>query len=140
MVLAHGDLCAMNIIVDAQTHNITGLIDWVEAAILPFETAIWGVFNTLGWMGPKNWQFHDRYEDLEELFWQTFQEIAGRLSETTIQSILLARRLGFFLRYGFQWSVDGAPTPIEEADGSMRYLDAFLAFDQSACGTILTTT
>lgn len=138
MVLAHGDLCEMNIIVNPHTHNITGIIDWAEAEIMTFGSSLWGVFNALGWMGPKGWQFHDRYDDLEKMFWHTFLCMTGSITEVDKQNIFLARRLGFFLRYGFQWSVDGVPTPAKDTDSSMIYLDAFLAFDRSACGTMLT--
>ncbi|KAK8036868.1 hypothetical protein PG994_015365 [Apiospora phragmitis] len=39
-VISHGDLCEMNILVNHTTGNITGILDWAEARVLPFGFAL----------------------------------------------------------------------------------------------------
>lgn len=39
-VLSHGDLNMMNLLVNPKTGNITGIVDWAEARILPFGFAL----------------------------------------------------------------------------------------------------
>src|SRR5690242_6884487 len=48
IVLNHGDLIPSNILVDEETWNITGLVDWAEAEWLPFGTCLYGLEHLLG--------------------------------------------------------------------------------------------
>ncbi|KAI1912747.1 hypothetical protein LOZ61_003185 [Ophidiomyces ophidiicola] len=47
-VLTHGDLNAMNTLVMPVTGQISGLVDWAEASILPFGMGLYGLEIMLG--------------------------------------------------------------------------------------------
>ena len=125
LVLSHDDLCEMNIFVDPNTGHLTGIIDWAEARILPFGIALWGFENILGYMDSQGWHYYSNHHKLENLFWQTFEEIVGGVSEADRQAIRVARMAGFFLRYGFVWEDGVREIPVKEPDSDLRYLDAF---------------
>ena len=127
LVLSHDDLCEMNIFVNPNTGHITGIIDWSEARILPFGISLWGFENILGYMDSQGWHYYNNHRKLENLFWQTFEEIVGGVSEADRQVIRVARMAGFFLRYGFVWEDGVREIPAKEPDSVLRYLDAFCA-------------
>lgn len=104
LVLNHGDLCEMNILVDLTTGHLTGIIDWVEAKILPFGVSLWGPENTFGWMDSQGWHHFGCRDALEELFWRTFEEHVGKLSNSQKEAIQVSRLIGCFIRYGFVWA------------------------------------
>jgi hypothetical protein len=129
LVLSHDDLCEMNIFVDPNTGHITGIIDWAEARILPFGISLWGFENMLGYMDSQGWHYYNNHHKLENLFWQTFEETVGGVSEAHRQAIRVARMAGFFLRYGFVWEDGVREIPAKEPDSALRYLDAFCTTD-----------
>ncbi|CRG82986.1 Tudor domain-containing protein 15 [Talaromyces islandicus] len=126
LVLNHGDLCEMNIIVNPEIGGITGVIDWAEAKILPFGMSLWGVQNMLGYMNSTGWHYHENSSRLEGLFWDTFYEKLGTISDDDKQAMKTAERVGLVLRYGFTWEDGTRERPVTEQDSSIRYLDAFL--------------
>lgn len=125
LVLTHDDLCEMNIFVDPDTGHLTGIIDWADAKILPFGISLWGLENILGYMDSRGWHYYSNHHELQDLFWQTFQEGAGGLSEADRQAIWVARMAGSFLRYGFVWEDGVREKPVEDPDSALRYLDVF---------------
>ena len=58
----------MNLLVNPNTGNITGIVDWVESRILPFDFALYGLENLLGRMDSEGWHYYDRCRELESLF------------------------------------------------------------------------
>lgn len=80
-ILSHGDLCEMNILINPETRNITGIVDWAEARILPFGFSMWGLENRLGYMDSKGWHYHDNRRELEGIFWKTFLGESRNTSE-----------------------------------------------------------
>lgn len=46
-VLTHQDLSDMNILFDPSFGHITGVVDWADATIEPFDMAIWGLAGAL---------------------------------------------------------------------------------------------
>ncbi|KAH0845404.1 hypothetical protein FOPE_12545 [Fonsecaea pedrosoi] len=125
LVLSHDELCEMNIFVDPNTGHVTGIIDWAETSILPFGISLWAFENILGYMDSRGWHYYNNRDKLEDLFWQTFEEAVGGISETDRQAIRVARMAGFFLRYGFVWEDGVREIPAKESDSDLRYLDAF---------------
>ncbi|KAH6630543.1 hypothetical protein B0J18DRAFT_421463 [Chaetomium sp. MPI-SDFR-AT-0129] len=123
VVLTHGDLNEMNILADPLTGKITGVVDWAEASFQPFGFALYSLDNCLGNMGPDGWEYFDNADQLRKGFWDTFEKLVGRLSESVMESIRLARVAGLFIRYGIAY---------EERSGGMvgnrdeSYLDALL--------------
>lgn len=128
-VLSHGDLNVMNILVNPNTGNITGIVDWAESRILPFGFALYGLENLLGRMDSEGWHYYDRYRELESLFWQTFREEAHNFSDADLCLIRAARIAGLFYNYGFNFDTKGMVQSVrmDQPDGSLAYLDAFCA-------------
>ncbi|KAJ5380561.1 uncharacterized protein N7496_002989, partial [Penicillium cataractarum] len=106
-VLSHGDLNMMNLLVNPDTGNITGIVDWAESRILPFGFALYGLEDLLGWMDSEGWHYYDHYRELESLFWQTFREEAHNFSDASLHLIRAARMAGLFYRYGFNFDTKG---------------------------------
>ncbi|OOQ84384.1 hypothetical protein PEBR_30716 [Penicillium brasilianum] len=133
-VLSHGDLNEMNILVDPNSGNITGIVDWAESRILPFGFALHGLENFLGRMDSEGWHYYDRYGELERLFWQTFRKEAHNFSDTDFYLIRAARMAGIFYRYGFKFDTKGVVQSVrmDQPDDSLAYLDAFCAADEWA--------
>jgi hypothetical protein len=125
-VLTHDDLCEMNIFVDPDSGNINGIIDWADAKVLPFGISLWGLENILGYMDSKGWHYYDKYRNLETLFWRTFEDIAGPLSDHNKEIIRITRMIGFVFRYGFTWDDGVRERPVGGSDSSLIYLDAYI--------------
>ena len=73
-VLSHGDLNVMNLLINPETGNITGIADWAESRILPFGFALYGLENILGQMDSEGWHYNGHYRELESLFWEILRE------------------------------------------------------------------
>ncbi|GJC90278.1 hypothetical protein ColLi_13116 [Colletotrichum liriopes] len=132
---SHGDLCEMNLLVNSNTGKITGIVDWAEAAILPFGFSLWGFENVLGYMDSEGWHYYDNRRELEHLFWQTFLEEARNASKVDLQFIRAARTIGLFCRYGFIVEGKVVQGMVDLADASsLAYLDAFCTIDDWAPG------
>ncbi|KAM0454513.1 hypothetical protein ACHAO4_004317 [Trichoderma viride] len=126
--LTHGDLLPGNMMVDAETGHLTGLIDWAEAEWLPFGMALYGVEEVLGEDRPCSeggFRYYDDHEELRRLFWGEFlsfirqdgmksDHILGLLREAEA-----ARKLGILLWRGIAFD-DGKMDRVVEAgrDGS----------------------
>jgi hypothetical protein len=50
VVLNHGDLIPSNVLVDEETWEVTGVVDWAEAEWLPLGTCLYGLEHLLGYM------------------------------------------------------------------------------------------
>lgn len=98
-VLTHGDLNEINTLVDTDSGNITGIVDWAEARILPFGFALYGTEYFFGYMSPDGWHYRDDHRELERLFWQTFQESVKGFSDDDLRLIRAARMAGMFYRH-----------------------------------------
>lgn len=131
-VISHGDLCEMNILVNHTTGNITGILDWAEARVLPFGFALWGLENFLGWMDSGGWHYYDCQHELEELFWKTFQEEARGLTSTMLELVKKARMAGLLCRYGFAEGNESFEVVKISDAPSKSYLDAFCSTEYSA--------
>lgn len=88
-------------LIDPTIGEITGIVDWAEARILPFGFSLWGFENVLGYMDSKGWHYYDNRRELESLFWKVFREEAKILASDDLNLIQLARAAGLFCRYGF---------------------------------------
>ncbi|KND86779.1 hypothetical protein TOPH_08589 [Tolypocladium ophioglossoides CBS 100239] len=134
--LSHWDLCEMNVLINPETGNITWIVDWAEARILPFGFSLWGLENVLGYMDSKGWHYYDNRRELEDLFWQTFLREARNVSDTDLRLIRVARMAGLFCRYGFIAHGKTVRGVVDQTDApSLRYLDAFCTTDDWATTT-----
>ena len=121
-VLTHDDLSDMNILVKSDTGHLTGVVDWADADVQPFGVALWGLESVLGRSGPQGWFWLSN--DLphhRQLFYHTFWDEVGGLSDKQCQSIERARILGILFRYGFTWE-NGVIVPTNDS----KLLDTFL--------------
>ncbi|UKZ82632.1 hypothetical protein TrVFT333_010425 [Trichoderma virens FT-333] len=100
LVITHGDLNKMNILIDPETGEITGIVDWAEAGVLPFGFALYALDHLLGYMTPDRWIPHDNAKTLEVEFWKSFCAMAGGVSLSEMKLIKVARTAGLLLRYG----------------------------------------
>ncbi|KAL3474120.1 hypothetical protein BJX99DRAFT_271878 [Aspergillus californicus] len=108
-VLSHGDLNMMNLLINPETGNITGIVDWAESGILPFGFVLYGLENLLGWMDSEGWHYYDCYREL---------------ADADLYLIRTARMAGFFCHYGFIFDMKGEVQSVR-MEGSLAYLDTF---------------
>ncbi|KAF3039380.1 hypothetical protein E8E12_007427 [Didymella heteroderae] len=135
IVLNHGDLIPSNILVDEQTWEITGLVDWAEAEQLPFGTCLFGLEHLLGFVqlsSPNSTRPVFAYQEdavrLRQLFWTTLisvvPELEGRQGE--VQAM---RDMGVLLWHGYAWDEGAIDRVVDEVnDGEeLAKLRAFLS-------------
>ncbi|GIK00091.1 hypothetical protein Aspvir_004106 [Aspergillus viridinutans] len=132
MVLLHRDFGVCNIMVDEMSCKLVGVIDWAEAEIAPFGLNLHSHQRLISKVHLKHgWIRYDDYIILEEIFWSTFSEEAGGLSDETIRVIKLARVMGLLLSRGFSSRLANMPEPVPIRDDetgayNMRDLDGLL--------------
>ncbi|EQL33190.1 hypothetical protein BDFG_04636 [Blastomyces dermatitidis ATCC 26199] len=132
MVLLHKDFGVSNILVDETTCNLVGVVDWAEAEVAPFGLDLHSHELLISKVHLKSGLIrYDDYGTLEELFWSTFKQEAGGLSNESIRIIKLARRMGLLLSYGFTGRFANMPKPVPIQDDengayNMRLLDGLL--------------
>lgn len=132
MVILHQDFSSCNIMVDETTCHLTGVIDWAEAEIAPFGLKLDSIEALTGKFHLRDgWSRYDDYDNLKNLFWSTFREKSGCLSEETLCIIKLARITGLLLSRGFtnRLANQSKHVPIgndEQGRYNMLYLDGLL--------------
>lgn len=127
IVLTHSDLNEIDILVNPDSGEITGVVDWPGASFLPFGFTLYVLENALGGMGPKGWEWFDDADNLRVAFWVLFREKTG-LSEAQIEPIMVAARAGILLRYGTAYNsgFEGMIGTRDPDDEDYRCLDALL--------------
>lgn len=152
--LTHGDVLPGNMMVDANTGRLTGLIDWAEAEWLPFGMALYGVEEVLGEHVPsEGFRYYHDHDELRQLFWSKFLSLTRRETIKSSQ-VEASRKLGILLWRGIAFD-DGridrvveagrddseiqklrlfleAPSVSEKAD-KVRRLSVFWDFEHLAC-------
>ena len=132
MVLLHKDFGICNIMVNGETCQLVGVIDWAEAEIGPFGTNLHSVQPLISKFHLKHgWIRYLDYEVLEQTFWDTLTEQTVGLSAETLHTIKLARILGLLRSSGFSSRLANMPDPVpildDEANAyNMRDLDGLL--------------
>lgn len=161
----HGDLLPSNLLVDVETGGLVGVVDWAEAEVLPFGTALYGVERLLGWVKlPDERVVHGQvhradsvheetvtvgdkdgregvkfmyYEQAATLRSHFYQQLGRFIPETdgseVKKAVLLARKVGMLLWFGFAWDEGEINRVInEEADPvELALLEALLSVDFS---------
>lgn len=144
----HGDLIPSNILIDEDTWEITGLVDWAEAEYLPFGTCLYGFEHFLGFLtefslAPSSndetssipgiaptFTYFDDETRLRDLFWKCLFEAVPDI-QTRQEDVTMMRDLGVLLWYGYAWD-DGAIDRVvnEESDAvEVVCLRAFLKIE-----------
>jgi hypothetical protein len=140
IVLNHGDLIPSNMMVEAESGTLNGMVDWAEAEYLPFGTCLYGVEYLFGYMpdkdrrdsviGERHFQYYSCATDLRRLFWRKLRSklTIPHGNEELLEAVLLAKLIGTLLWYGFAWD-DGAIDRVvnAERDGQeLAYLETFI--------------
>lgn len=128
VVLNHGDLIPSNILVDEDTWDITGLVDWAEAEYLPFGTCLYGLENLLGYISTAGeYGYYENEERLRDMFWECLFDAVPEL-RTSEGDVRTTRDVGVLLWYGIAWddgAIDRVVNEIEDG-GEVACLRAFL--------------
>jgi hypothetical protein len=145
VVLNHGDLIPSNILVDENTWEMTGLVDWAEAEYLPFGTCLYGLELLLGYITPTSkppfrpgnhslvedtrpsFTYYENASWLRELFWTSVHDSVPDL-EGRQEEMLTMRDIGVLLWYGYAWDDGEINRVINETDDpeELACLRAFL--------------
>ncbi|KAG6365646.1 hypothetical protein INS49_007257 [Diaporthe citri] len=130
-VLTHGDFSITNILVDDETFEITGIVDWSLAAIAPFGMDLDILFLTTGFMTLEGWNDYACKLRLKDIFWEEFWaasgiEGAGR-RETLRPSAEAAGKIWAVLRMAFRRNADGSPSEeVLVSESNLKQLRAWL--------------
>lgn len=128
-VLHHGDLSGTNILVDEQTFDITGFIDWSLAAMKPFGLEIWALRRAGGNMTADGWSDFSCRNVAELAFWDEFFKIANIKDPDRRTAVRrqaeLAGKLGLILRFAFNKTIGGEVLDTLASKPS-RFLSEFL--------------
>ncbi|KJZ75908.1 hypothetical protein HIM_04732 [Hirsutella minnesotensis 3608] len=132
MVLTHKDFSTCNIMVDEATCRLVGVIDWAEAEICPFGVNLDTLQSLTGKLHLRNgWIRYEDYESLNAVFWTTFSNEVGGLTDGRLKAIRLARTMGLLLSHGFTRRLANEKKPVPIGDDEygryhMLSLDGFL--------------
>ncbi|GLA57104.1 hypothetical protein AtubIFM55763_010050 [Aspergillus tubingensis] len=124
------DVC--NIMVNETTCNLVGVVDWAEAEVAPFGLNLHSLQRLISKVHLKSGCMrYDDYVTLEDIFWSTFNNEAGGLSDETVKTIEAARIVGLLLSRGFtsRLSKTTEAVPIRDDESgayNMRDLDGLL--------------
>jgi len=125
LVPNHTDLLENNIHVNTETGRMTGVCDWKDTEISPFGMSLGGLETMLGIRTmAEGWRYHAKHQELRDLFWKSFYQAMGNVSEEQKGLIEVARLVGLFLDNGFEWDDAGIKVPASEGYESLRYLEA----------------
>ncbi|PWY70639.1 hypothetical protein BO83DRAFT_399780 [Aspergillus eucalypticola CBS 122712] len=132
MVLLHRDFGVCNMMVNEITCNLVGVVDWAEAEVASFGLNLHSHQRLISKVHLKGgWVRYDDNVTLEDIFWSTFTNEAGGLSDETVKTIEAARIVGLLLSRGFtsRLSKTTEVVPIRDDKSrayNMRDLDGLL--------------
>ena len=129
-VLTHGDFSVTNILVDENKFEITGIVDWSLAAVMPFGMDLDILFLTTGFMTRGGWHDYAYKKLLRDTFWEEFWAacgIEGEERRVRTQSLAeAAGQIGAILRLAFRRNADGSPSEeVLSSGSSMEQLRAW---------------
>ncbi|KAK7429722.1 hypothetical protein QQZ08_003748 [Neonectria magnoliae] len=129
-VLTHGDFSVTNILVDENKFEITGIVDWSLAAVMPFGMDLDILFLATGFMTRDGWHDYACKLLLQDTFWEEFwavSEIEGEEHRGRTQYLAEAAcKLGAILRLAFRRHADGSPSnEVLVTESSLKQLRAW---------------
>jgi hypothetical protein len=110
--------------VNPETGHIVGICDWKDTTIGPFGMSLGGLETMLGIRRTRGWCYHPNQQELRDLFWGSFYDAMGQVSEEQRELIEVARLVGIFLENGFEGDGDGNRVPASEGNETLDYLEA----------------
>ena len=132
----------MNILVDPDTYDITGIIDWSLAALQPFGLELDCLVLMVGFMDLKGWHDYNCRPQLLDAFWTefwTFSEIGNDSSQPKAirATAEAAAKIGAILRYAFDRNSEGRSSEtLTTSDNMVKLLKACFSEYQSLDKTI----
>ncbi|KAJ8128179.1 hypothetical protein O1611_g5456 [Lasiodiplodia mahajangana] len=129
-VLTHGDFSVTNILVDENTFEITGIVDWSLAMIMPFGMDLDILFLTTGFMTRDGWHDYACKLLLRDIFWDEFWAASGIEGEERRGRVRrlaeAAGQIGAILRLAFRRNADGSPSEeVFVSESRMKQLRAW---------------
>ncbi|KAK8137758.1 hypothetical protein PG984_001138 [Apiospora sp. TS-2023a] len=128
--LSHGDFLPSNILVDRQTGETSGLLDWAEAEWLPFGVGMYGLEELLGEVRSGQFTYYPEADKLRSLFWSEIKSQIHELrgSPCQLRAVREAQLLGVLLWHAIAFDDGRLDRVVEEGtdDGEIQRLDAFL--------------
>ncbi|KAM0433323.1 hypothetical protein ACHAPT_004199 [Fusarium lateritium] len=113
-VLTHGDFSVTNILVDENEFEITGIVDWSLAAVMPFGMDLDMLFLATGFMTRDGWHDYACKPRLQDTFWEEFWAVSGTEGEERRGRVRglaeAAGQIGAILRLAFRRNADGSPS------------------------------
>lgn len=101
LVLLHKDFNAYNIIIDETTYHLVGVVDWAKAEIGPFGVNLHSLQSLTGKLDLQNgWVRYSDHNNLQHVFWTTFRDEVGGLTDECVNAIRLTRITGLLLSRG----------------------------------------
>lgn len=138
IVLTHGDLIPSNVLVDEETGEVVGLVDWTEAEWLPFGMCLYGLEYVVRSLQPQasagqnpveGWKFVYREDAtrLRGLFYDTLLSLVPELGARK-EDLEVMRDTGVLLWCGYAWDEGAIDRVVDEvSDGEeLAKLRAFL--------------
>lgn len=117
IVLLHRDFGTCNIMVDETSCHLVGVIDWAEADVCPFGLNLHSLEALTGDLHLRSgWTRYEDYDALQGVFWDTFMQKVGALSEKSVQAINIARITGLLLSCGLTSQLASEPEPVPIGD------------------------
>jgi len=132
-VLTHGDVIDANIMVDPESCQLLGLVDWAEAERLPFGVCFYGLEEVLGEMTPSGFRYRPDASELRSIFWTELQDkIVEMRDSRVLEAVKLARDLGVLLWHGIAFDNGAINRVVQEGRDveEIHRLDAFLDIHQ----------
>ncbi|KAJ4323826.1 hypothetical protein N0V84_004172 [Fusarium piperis] len=129
-VLTHGDFSVTNILVDENNFEITGIVDWSLAAVMPFGMDLDILFLTTGFMTKDGWHDYACKLLLQDTFWEEFWAVSGiegaEQQSRTRDLAEAAGQIGAILRLAFRRNADGSPSEeVLMSESRMKQLRAW---------------
>ncbi|KAK1143154.1 hypothetical protein N8T08_007040 [Aspergillus melleus] len=119
-ILTHNDLSQTNILISEKTLEITGIVDWSLAGVLPFGMELDSLLLATGYMDLSGWHDYTCRLRLLDACGMSSGLAAGFM-------ILYAAKIGAVLRHAFQRNADGSPSEeLTTSKWALKTLDALL--------------
>ncbi|WXC61528.1 hypothetical protein SNK03_007403 [Fusarium graminearum] len=130
-VLTHNDFSVTNILVNEDTSEITGIVDWSLASVMPFGLDLDILFLATGFKALDGWHDYGCKPQLQEVFWDEFWFSSGiegeDLRRKTQNLAEVAGQIGAILRLAFRRNDDGSPSEeVLVSQRRIRQLKAWL--------------
>ncbi|KAK5631921.1 hypothetical protein RRF57_007635 [Xylaria bambusicola] len=131
-VFTHGDFLAANIMVNACSGELTGLLDWAESEWLPFGVGMYGLEELLG-EDDENGRFvyYTEAGHLREIFWNHLVLLIPEIARNSkaVALVKKAQILGVLLWHGIAFDDGKLNRVVEEGkdDREIQRLGVFLS-------------